>query len=104
MISEASTPFQGLFSIFLWRALPVALSFWAVPLFSFEVLPFFDMRASSPLMYFSALASTSAMLSCGFFEMENIKSFSFTPNPAMKAVIANFSSGMSTFRDSALNL
>ena len=34
-----------------------------------------DVRASSPLMYFSALASTSAMFACGFFEMENIKSF-----------------------------
>ena len=36
----------------------------SVLLFSFWVgeLPFLDMRASSPLMYFSALASTSAML------------------------------------------
>ena len=36
----------------------------SVPLFSLwvEELPFLDMRASSPLMYFSALASTSAML------------------------------------------
>ena len=44
------------------------------------------------------------MLSCGFFEIENIKSFDCTPNPAMKVVIANFSSGTSIFRDSALNL
>ena len=36
----------------------------SVLLFSFWVgeLPFLDMKASSPLMYFSALASTSAML------------------------------------------
>ena len=62
------------------------------------------MRAYSPLMYFFAFASTSAMLACGFFEIENIKSFDYTPNPTMNAVIANFSSDMSTFRDSALNL
>ena len=69
-----------------------------------EELPFLDMRASSPLMYFSAFASTSAMLAWGFLEMENIKSFDCTLNPAMNAVIANFSSSISTFRDSALNL
>ena len=34
--------------------------------------------------------------------MENIKSFDCTPNPAMNAVIANFSFGASTFKDSAL--
>ena len=28
-ISEASTSFRGPFSIFLWRPLPVILSFWA---------------------------------------------------------------------------
>ena len=44
------------------------------------------------------------MLACGFFEMENIKSFDYTPNPAMKVVMANFSSGISTLSDSALNL
>ena len=44
------------------------------------------------------------MLACGFFEIENIRSFDCTPNPATKAVIANFSSGTSIFRDSALNL
>ena len=44
-------------------------SLWA------EELPLLDVRASSPLMYFSALASTSAMFALGFFEMENIKSF-----------------------------
>ena len=62
------------------------------------------MRVSSLFIYFSAFASTSAMLARGFFEMENINSFDYTPNPAMNAVIANFSSGMSIFRDSALNL
>ena len=36
--------------------------------------------------------------------MENIKSFDCTPSLAMKAVMANFSSGKSTFKDSALNL
>ena len=52
------------------RCLSVLLfSFWV------EELPLLDVRASSPLMYFSALASTSAMFACGFFEMENIKSF-----------------------------
>ena len=69
-----------------------------------EELSFLDIRASLPFMYFSALASTSAMLAYGFLEMENIKSFDCTPNPAMNAVIANFSSGISTFKDSALNL
>ena len=49
----------------------------SVPLFSLwvEELSFLDMRASSSLMYFSAFASTSAMLAWGFLEMENIKSF-----------------------------
>ena len=69
-----------------------------------EELSFLDMRASSPFMYFSALASTSAMLACGFLDMENIKSFYCTPNPAMNAVIANFSFGASTFRDLTLDL
>ena len=69
-----------------------------------EELPFLDVRVSSLLMYFFALASTSAMFARGFFEMENIKSFYCTPNPTMNAVIANFSSGKSTFKDSALNL
>ena len=78
----------------------------SIPLFSLwvEELPFLDMRASSSLMYFFVLASTSAMLALGFLEMENIKSFDCTPNPAMNYVIVNFSSGISTFRDSALNL
>ena len=43
------------------------------------------------------------MLAWGFLEMENIKSFDCIPNPAMNVVIANFSSGISTFRDSDLN-
>ena len=49
----------------------------SVPLFSLwvEELSFLEMRASSPLMYFSAFASTSTMLAWGFLEMENIKSF-----------------------------
>ena len=80
--------------------------FLSLLLFSFwvEELPHLEMRDSSPLIYFSALASTSAMVACGFFEMENIRSLDYTPNPAMKAVMANFSSGISTFIDSALNL
>ena len=69
-----------------------------------EELSFLDMRASLPFMYFFALASTSAMFACGFLEMENIKSFDCISNSAMNAVIANFSSGMSTFKDSTLNL
>ena len=69
-----------------------------------EELSFLDMRASSPFIYFSAFASTSAMLAWGFLEMENIRSFDCTPNPAMNEVIENFSSGMSIFRDSTLNL
>ena len=44
------------------------------------------------------------MLACGFFKIENIRSFDCTPNPVMKAVIANFLLGTSIFRDSALNL
>ena len=49
----------------------------SVPSFSLwvEELSFLDMRASSPLIYFPAFASTSAMLAWGFLEMENIKSF-----------------------------
>ena len=44
------------------------------------------------------------MVACGFFEMEKIRSFDCTPSSAMKAVMANFSSGTSTFKDSMLNL
>ena len=55
-------------------------------------------------MYFSALESTLAMLACGFFEMENIMSFDRMPNSTMKAEVANFSYGMSTLNDFALNL
>ena len=69
-----------------------------------EELLRFDIRVSSPLIYFSALASTSIMVTCGFFEMENIRSFDCTPSPAMKAVMANFSSETSTFKDFVLNL
>ena len=49
-------------SLYLLGLRPYRLS---VPLFSLwvEELPFLDMRASSPFMYFFALASTSAMLS-----------------------------------------
>ena len=49
----------------------------SVPLFSLwvEELSFLDMRAFSPLIYFSAFASTTAMFSWEFLEMENIKSF-----------------------------
>ena len=36
--------------------------------------------------------------------MENIKSFDCTLSPTMNVVMANFSSGTSTFNDSALNL
>ena len=36
--------------------------------------------------------------------MENIRSFDYTPSPEMKAVMENFSSGMSTFNDFTLNL
>ena len=64
----------------------------------------FDIKASSALIYFSALASTSVMVTCGFFKMENIRSFDCTPSPAMKVVMANFSSGTSTFKDFVLNL
>ena len=44
------------------------------------------------------------MLACGLFQIENIRSFDYTPNPAIKVVIVNFSSGTSIFKDSALNL
>ena len=55
--------------------------FLSLMLFSFwvEELPHLDMRASSPLIYFSTLESTSAMFACEFFEMENIRSFDCTP-------------------------
>ena len=48
----------------------------SVSLFSLwvEELSFLDMRVSSPFIYFSAFASTLAMLAWGFLEMENIKS------------------------------
>ena len=74
------------------------LSLWV------EELSFLDMRAYLPFMYFSPLVSTSAMLEYGFLDMENIKSFDCTSNPAMNTVIANFSSCTSTLRDSTLNL
>ena len=80
--------------------------FFSSLLFSFfvEELPRLDKRASSPLMYFSALASTSSMLTREFFEMENIRSLDCMPSPGIKAVMANFSSGMFTLNDSELNL
>ena len=96
-----------------WGSIPVSSSpgalhsrFFSPLLFSFctEEFSRLDRRASSPLMYFSALESTSTMLALGFFEMENIRSFDYTPSPTMKAVMSNFSSGMSTFNDYALNL
>ena len=88
------------------RLLGLQSRFFSPLLFSFcaEEFSRLNRRASSSLMYFSALASTLAMLTYGFFEMENIRSFDCTPSPAMKAMMANFSSGMSTFNDSALNL
>ena len=105
LFEDSSLSFFGDLSHFLCllELCPCCLS---VLLFSLwvEELSFLDMRASSSFMYFSALASTSAMLACGFLEMENIKSFDYTPNPPMNVVIANFSSGISTFKDSALNL
>ena len=80
--------------------------FFSSLLFSFRVeeLPHLDKSASSPLMYFSTLASTSAMLACGFFKIENIKSLDYMPIPTIKAVMVNFSFGMSTLNDSELNL
>ena len=103
------------FSVLSWGSILVSSSprllglrsrFFSPLLFSFcaEEFSRLDRRASSPLMYFSTLASTSVMLTYGFFEIENIRSFDCTPSPAMKAVMANFSSRMSTFNDSALNL
>ena len=44
------------------------------------------------------------MFALEFFEMENIRSFDYTPSPAMKVMMENFSSMMSTFNDSTLNL
>ena len=49
---------QGLRSRFFS---PLPFSFYA------EEFSLLDRRASSPLMYFSALASTSTMLALGFF-------------------------------------
>ena len=105
LFGDSSLSFFGDLSRFLYLSglCPCCLSVMLLSLWV-EELSFLDMRASSSFMYFSALASTSAMLACGFLDMENIKSFDCTPNPVMNAVIANFSSGMSTFRDLALNL
>ena len=88
------------------RLLGLCSRFFSLMLFSFYVGKFshLDRRASSPLMYFSTLASTSAMLALRFFEMESIRSFDYTRGSGMKAVMANFSSGMSTFKDSLLKL
>ena len=44
------------------------------------------------------------MLALGFLEMENIRSLDCMPSPIMKAVMGNFSSGMSTLSDSELNI
>ena len=54
-----------------------------------EEFSLFDIRVSSLLIYFSTLASTSVMVACGFFEMENIISFDCTHSPTMKVVMAN---------------
>ena len=90
-----SAGFLGLRSLFL---LPLLFSFGV------EELLCLEKRASSPLIYFSVLARTSVMLALGFFEMENIRSFDYTPNPAMKAVTVNFLLRISSFSDSVLNL
>ena len=105
LFGDRSLSFFGDLSRFLCL-LGLCPCYLSVLLFSLwvEELSFLDMRASSPFMYFFALASTSAMFAYGFLEVENIKSSDCIPNPAMNAVIANFSSGMSTFKDSALNL
>ena len=44
------------------------------------------------------------MLAWGFFEMENIRSLDCMPSLAIKAMTANFLSGMSTLSDYKLNL
>ena len=47
------------------------------------------------------------LVRCGgvsFFEIENMRSFDCTPSSAMKSVMENFSSGISIFNDSTLNL
>ena len=44
------------------------------------------------------------MLAGGFFEIENIRSLDCMSSLAIKVVMANFSSGMSTLSDSELNL
>ena len=103
--SMFSPSLRGDMSLFPWLLglCSLFLSPWLFSLCA-EELSHFYVRASSPLIHFSVLASTSAMVACGFFEMENIRSFYCTPSPAMKSVMANLSSGTSTLKDSALNL
>ena len=105
LFKDSSLSFIGNLSRFLCLLglRPCCLSILLLSLWV-EELSFLDIRASSQFMYFFSFTSTSSMLACGFLDMENIKSFDCTPNPAMNAVIANFLSGISTFRDSALNL
>ena len=112
MVFEVSTPFRGPFSIFLWRPLPVALSFGAScsPL----VCPtFFFMGGGDPFLGYESFFAIDVLLCfCDHFSHACLRIFrdgkhqvfDCTPNPAMNAVIVNFSSGISTFRDSALNL
>ena len=63
LFGDRSLSFFGDFSRSLYR-LGLRPRILLVLLFSFWVreLPFLDIRASLPLMYFYALASTSAML------------------------------------------
>ena len=44
------------------------------------------------------------MLAKGFFKIENIRSLDCMPSPAIKAVMSNFLSKMSTLNDSELHL
>ena len=108
LFGDQSLSFLSLHGDLSWslHLLGLRSLFFSSLLFPFcvEEPPRLDIRASSPLMYFSALTKTSAMLACGFFEMENIRSLDCLPSLAIKAVMVNFSSGMSTLNDSELNL
>ena len=75
----------------------------SVPLFL--VLAFLLLSArASPLRHKGLLVVDVFFCFGEHLEMENIRSLDCMPSPAIKVMMANFSSGMSTFNDSELNL
>ena len=110
--SEVPAPFRGSFSIFLWGTFSDALSFGASS--SSLVCPaFFFIGGRALLLGYEGFFTINILLcfcehlshAClGIFGDGKHQVFRLNPKPAMNAVIANFSLGIYTFKDSALNL